>query len=777
MSAAVGILSGVALAFEVLLVRLLSLMQGQFLVPMIISLALLGVGVSGVALWWGRQWVARRFTAVFLLAACALGVTVSATHIVGQTLRFNPLEIMWDAGQWPVLGAYYLLFSIPFFCSGTCIGMALTLGRFQERRVYRADLIGAGSGAVLALGLLLWLRPEDALRLLTSAAFAAAALGCWALLERPRLASGGLLAAGLLLGLLIPEGWMRPALSEYKGLSRALLIPETEVIVERSGPLGLAQAVAFRRIPPRFAPGLSLRCPHAPGPQYGLYLDGESRGVIPEVSPSSYLDCLPSALAYTLVEERGRVLVAGGIGGLGVLEALHHGAGQIDVVETHPAVATLVRELAERDATGVFAEERVRIHVATPRSFLAGREASYDLIRFWSLGSTPAALGGQGIEEDFSSTVEALETYLRHLSRDGLLMMYQWMRSPPFETLKRVATVREALDRLGVSDPQAHIVLVRSQNTSVLLVKRAPITGEEQVRLREQAAALGFELLHTGSSGAAFAVLLGADPGSLYDRYKFHIRPATDDSPFFTRFFKWSALSELLALRMQGGAPLLQWGYLTRVATLGQATLAGLLLLVLPLAIMTRRRQPWPSRGRATCFFAVLGLGFLFFEIALIQALTLLLGHPLYAVGFVLSAFLLSAGLGAGLAGRMSLTAVTGSIVVLALCFAPLLTPLLRSLMGLPLAARMGIAFAVAALPAFFMGMPFPLGLARLTREAPGWTPWAWAVNGFASVVSPLLAALVAIHFGYRAVMLAAAGLYLVALLAGRSWSPKQHLR
>jgi hypothetical protein len=49
---------------------------------------------------------------------------------------------------------------------------------------------------------------------------------------------------------------------------------------------------------------------------------------------------------------------------------------------------------------------------------------------------------------------------------------------------------------------------------------------------------------------------------------------------------------------------------------------------------------------------------------------------------------------------------------------------------------------------------------------APDLVPWAWAINGCASVISAVLATLLAIHFGFAAVMLAAIGVYGVAALA-----------
>ena len=52
--------------------------------------------------------------------------------------------------------------------------------------------------------------------------------------------------------------------------------------------------------------------------------------------------------------------------------------------------------------------------------------------------------------------------------------------------------------------------------------------------------------------------------------------------------------------------------------------------------------------------------------------------------------------------------------------------------------------------------------------EAPGFIPWAWGLNGFASVLSAALATLLAIEFGFNAVLLAAMVLYLAAAVSFR---------
>jgi hypothetical protein len=51
----------------------------------------------------------------------------------------------------------------------------------------------------------------------------------------------------------------------------------------------------------------------------------------------------------------------------------------------------------------------------------------------------------------------------------------------------------------------------------------------------------------------------------------------------------------------------------------------------------------------------------------------------------------------------------------------------------------------------------------RVVRLAPGFVPWAWGINGFASVVSAVLATLLAIEFGFGVVIVIATALYAVA--------------
>jgi len=77
--------------------------------------------------------------------------------------------------------------------------------------------------------------------------------------------------------------------------------------------------------------------------------------------------------------------------------------------------------------------------------------------------------------------------------------------------------------------------------------------------------------------------------------------------------------------------------------------------------------------------------------------------------------------------------------------------------------ARISLAVALIFPLGFAMGMPFPLAMRNVWALERTLVPWAWAVNACASVVSAVLATLLAIHIGFTLVLVLAAALYVLA--------------
>lgn len=421
---------------------------------------------------------------------------------------------------------------------------------------------------------------------------------------------------------------------------------------------------------------------------------------------------------------------------------------------------------------------------------MVGSEKQFDLIQAPLIHSFSASSAGVGaLSANYLYTVEALGLYLEKLKNDGYLVITGWLKLPPRDSLKLFATAIDALKIFGEADPFKQLVLIRSWNTVTLLLKNGELTQKDIDIIRSFCRARSFDIARLPGLKESEAnvsnileepyffegalALLGPERQSFIDRYKFNISPATDDRPYFFRFLKWASLPEILSKGRMGGFSLLEHGYLVLIATLAQAALVCAIFIT-PLYIVSRRRHPSVSGLVGTgLYFMSLGLGFMFIEIVFIQKFILFLNHPLHSVAVVLGSFLIFAGLGSGcspfMPGRFLKTrnfqikfAVSG-IALFVMIYMVILPQLFILLYSLSVAAKIVISILLIAPLAFFMGMPFPLGLTYTATKAPKLVPWAWGVNGAASVLGAIGAAIFSIHFGFSTLLIMAVTLYIGA--------------
>ena len=796
---AIALLSAAALAYEILLMRLFSIIQWHHFAYMMISVALLGYGAAGSFVALARRVLLPRFAWAFTASTALFAITAAAGFALAQRVPFNPLELLWDPQQPLRLLTVYLLLFLPFFFVATALASAFARFGAHSHYIYSFDIVGAGLGSIGILAALFIVTPSGALRLITALGWAAAAIAAFTLGLRPRSVSAALLAAAIAVPVLLPESWIRPMPSEYKELSQMLRIGGTRVAAERSSPLGLVTVVESPLVPLRHAPGLSLNAALEPPPQLGVFSDGDGMAALTRFDGATadlaYLDYVTSALPYHLLA-RPRVLVLGAGSGTDVLQGLFFGAARIDAVELNPQVVDLVQNQFGAYSGRPYSTPGVHVHIAEARGFVVRHDERYDLIQVALLDAFGTASAGlHALSESYLYTVEALQGYLHRLSPGGLLAITRWVTLPPRDTLKLFATASQALQAEGVRRPELQLALIRGWKTATLLVKNGAFTATQIVALREFCRARSFDaeyypgvtagtpdrynILDRPYFAEGTQALLGAQRDDFIERYKFDIAPASDDRPYFFNFFKWRTLPELVALRQQGGLPLLDWGYPVLVATLVQALIVSVALILLPLRFLKRDPEAVPVaaslRRRVALYFLALGFAFMFVEIAFIQKFILFLSHPLYAAAVVLSAFLIFAGLGSRYAVRLqgggtaSMTALGrlfAAICLLALSYVVVLPPLFAHLVALPDPLRIAVTLLLIAPLAFAMGMPFPTGLASVAAHAEALLPWAWAINGFASVVATILATILAIHLGFAAVVVLAVVLYGLAAFA-----------
>jgi hypothetical protein len=785
--------SAAGLAFEVLLMRLFSIVHWHHFAYMIISVALLGFGASGTFVAIFQTRLLASFQRSYLLNGALFAASILVSFLIAQGLPFNTLEVLWDPRQWLWLAAVYVLLAVPFFFLANLF--ALSFQRFDRAigRVYGADLIGAGLGAAAILGLLYLVPPTVALKLTATTAAVA-----W-VIARQELAGAHLLRWTSVVAVLVAGVWLVPvqlAMTPYKGLPQALLIPGTSVVASHSSPLGLVTVIESPQVPFHHAPGMSLSSPAKVPPQLGVFTDGDGfstitsyRGDIDEVR---YLDALTSALPYHL-KTSPRALVVGADGDA-ILQAVSGGAAEVDVVEINPDRVDLLKK-HHADYFGWQAlASRVVLRTAEVRAWLLSDPAPYDLIVF-PLGESSVAAGAgvHGLMEDFLFTTEALALYWSKLTDAGVLSVSRWLKLPPRDELKLINMAIDVLAADGIIDPGAHLALIRGWKTTTLIVARQPIDEAGAAVIRRFVEERSFDVAYYPGIAASevnrfnrlrmpfyadgVRRLLGDDRTAFVRDYPFDIAPSSVNRPYFFQFFRWSNLPTVLRLREVGGLSYFEWGYPILVMTLIQAVLASVCLIIAPLLVRAElRRSLVAAGGWVVGYFGVLGVAFMFLEMAFIQRLTLFLHHPVHAAVVVLSSLLVFAGLGSRYAEhlatrfdpRLIIRVAAFALAGLALVYLVLLPPLFSACLAWPLWARLVLSLAVLAPLALLLGMPFPMGLTRLSRARASAVPWAWCINGCASVISAVAGTLAAVHWGFTAVVMIAAGGYVLIGIMGQ---------
>ena len=765
-------ISAATLLLEITLTRLFSVAQFYHFAFMIISLGMLGFGASGTWLALFPRWGRAHPRRTLALLALAYGVTSVGAYALTNVIPFDSFSIAWERRQVGILALHYVALAAPFFCSGATLGLLFAQHPKAVSHLYALNFGGSAVGCALALLTPTWL--DSAGVVLLCGALGGVAALCFAKARTMRAAAGLLIIAMGIAGATHPAP-LTLELSPYKGLSHALRLPDARVVFRAWNSFSRVDVVASESI--RSLAGLSYQSPAPPPPQHGVFVDGGDPSPalqLPlatlddtDTDALTFTDFMPTAIAYQL-RPGGEALVLAPHGGLALWIALAEGAARVTAVEPNP----LIIEGAGR----IYDHPRVTPEIETPRSYVRRTEAKFDVVEL-ALTSPyhPVRSGAYSLAEDYIYTVEAFRDDLAALRPNGLLVVTRWLQMPPSESLRAFALAVTAVEAEG-GDPAQQIVAFRGYQTLTLLVKRQPFTEVEVDAVRAFAARLAFDLVIAPGMAASeanqynvlerplyhesfTALLRTEDRAAWYAAYPFDVTPPTDQHPFFWHFFKWTQAREMIATLGKQWQPFGGAGYFVLLLLLGLALVAATVLILLP-TLLFRRASPSAAdadkaggRVSVALYFGLLGLGFLCVEIPLMQRFILFLGHPAYAMTAVLFAVLLFSGIGSLLSSRAPLRPELALLIALALGYPLLLPRLFAVSLGLPLMGRMLVTVASIAPLGLLMGMPFPKGLGLLESRAPQWIPWAWGVNGAASVVASVLASLVALTWGFQWVL------------------------
>ncbi len=790
---AIFLISFVAVGWQIVLMRCLLIARYHHFSFLVISCALLGFGAGGAILAVGGAWFEKNSEKVLRWGTLLFALCLPACFRVGEML---PLNVYFPPVAWGSTIAWWALFwvihSLPFLFAGLLIGLALMVGKAEVPGIYASNLVGSAAGAIGSIVLLAYF-PANGLVLVLSlvvlvsgmflvfASRTGSASYLWALAGTAIIVS---------VGLTLPPDRLFPLnVDQYKPLAYVQQLEKqgaAERLISRSGPRGRIDVFSSSL----FHSLLALTSREAPPPMDMLLVDGFQVGSILEITSENDAKFLESALyslPYRIIVPQ-RVLILGETGGVHTWTARLTPADSITVVQPD---ANIVRVLQEHSSR-VFDDPRVRIGVQEPRAFLDSTDELFDVIQFAGLEGFAAGSGGiGGLRQDYLATVEGYGKSLSRLSERGIACVVRGIQEPARDNLKIIATWIEALERAGAKAPGNHLLLARDELSFVTLVGRSEFTDTEVNAFREAARKMSSEVewfpgvrpedtnkIHVlpGPGGQswyheAVKKLLSGNREEFLDTWLFRIEPACDDSPFFYDFFKWRSLPRLAEVFGPLWPARAEMGFLVLLISLLWAVTFASILIPGPAILLVRSAEGPSFRYVMSLagYFGCLGIGFMFVEMSFVQIFTRFFGDPVIAAGVVVGTFLFFAGIGSFCSSSVSCS-IPGGIVSVAciigfliLAFAVAFPLLLESAAGASEFFKYSIGIGVMAVPAFFMGMPFPSGLLKVHKNAAPAVPLAWAINGFASVISACAAVLIAMVWGFSALLVSAATVYLIA--------------
>ncbi len=780
-----------AVMLEFTLIRVLSVSLWYHFAFMIISIALLGLGISGVTILLSDKINKAEINKFLTITSLCYAVSILVSFTLMNKIPFEPFSLLIDSSQFFYLPIYYLLITLPFFLAGLVIGQLFTRFKNEISRLYFFDLIGAGLSCFVFILVLPMFGGSGGIAISSIIA----CLSCLVFAMNPNKARTICLTVAAILivinGVFLsnPDQYLPITISANKIYGNYLKEkPELRVLTKWN---------SFSKVD-------VIKDEDAAVDAYPVYTaiidDGNSTTNIPNVPVVK--DSMPhpldaSNLAMILKRDTANVYILGSGGGGEILSALTHHARSVTAVEINGILNDLIeKDFAGYWTTGLAKDKRVKIITDDARGWLRGKRLKYDVIMSaHTISASATASGAMSLVENYILTDEALQEYLEHLKNDGIL----YITRPESQIPRLVTSIKIAHSKIGGVDfkdqfyifkrPPSEFEKDMSFLTGIVFKKDGFDQYDIQI-LKTQAALLGLETVYDPVSkqdGIYKDLIESGNITETVKKYPGKLLPATDDNPYFEHQtdFKDLNLATVKESFSQSDRAIISLqqrpvAESTLIILLLQAGIIAAVLILLPLYIKFRKNPELKNikKSKYILYFAALGLGYIMIEICLIQKFTLFLGQPVYTMLTIISSMLIFSGIGSMYSEKVislfkNKVQIIYIIIAVLTVLIALLNPVLFKLMDrADILWRVITSIGVIAPLAFFMGIPFPYGMSKITENSRYLVAYSWGINGFFSVLGSILVVMLSMSFGFRIVFIVSAVIYLLAMLIVKKFEP-----
>lgn len=500
-------------------------------------------------------------------------------------------------------------------------------------------------------------------------------------------------------------------------------------------------------------------------------------------------------LAYLLKQPQDLLIMFTG-SGRDMIKAYSFSNGQSDItgVELNPLIVDTALKYPAFHLKEFFALPNVHMVNQEGRSYLESHDKRYDAVIYsWAGASVESYLGTSAYTAQYLNTKEAFISLLRHLTPDGTIGIVDGNKA------RYCALWMEVFAELGLKDVGRHIVIIADKDkiengslidqircglidVSRIIFKNSPFTPAEIAVMDTNIKKMGMDWVYSPTyvhPDFQFIkdLLHDKNPGRFVRDYGLenyiNLEPPTDDKPFITNIFYiynffsasfWSKVGH--GFITQYTAHCLVHFY--ALAVFLCLLLIGFFFILLPLIRSEKKEVLLKENIPFLYYFSALGLGFILIEISVMNQFVLFLGNPIYSFTVILASLLLSTGLGAYLSDFLfnrwrilNIKKAAGLCSVLLAVYFLKISTAVHAFLGLPVSAKLILSFLLILPLGLMLGIFFPQGIKKLGESKPELIPWAWALNGYMSVIGSSFSIYLSIVLGFNMFILLAAFIYL----------------
>ena len=786
------IVSLAILEYEIILTRIFSVTMWYHFAFMAISIAMFGMTVGAILVYILPEYFSTE-KVKYHLAISSLLFSVS---VVFSFLIHLRIAYIFGTPNRPIAWLCFIIFTylitaIPFVFGGICTCLALTKFPKYVGKLYAVNLAGAAVGC---LSLIFILKITDG----PTAVFLVALLaGISALLFAAEGNYKKLVRIAIVFNLLLALFVSVNTILVHKQSSLLRLMrvkgePERNSLYEKWNTFSRIMVFGNPDLPEKpFGWGISPAYSHNHKiRQLHMQIDGVAYTPLTafddNINKLEYLKYDITNLAHHIKQD-SKVLVVGSGGGRDILSALAFKQKSVTGVEINEAILYAVNQKFGGFTGHLDRDPRVTFINDEARSYITRQKDSFDIIQVSLIDTWAATASGTFVlTENSLYTVEAWNTFLKHLTPNGVLTFSYWFfQDRPAEMYRLTSLANVSLRQAGIKDPRRHIVIVNNihrdyagnitpYGIGTILVSKKPFPKNELDVIEEAAKKMQFNIVLSPriSTDSIFELLASSQNIKEFTAsFPLNISAPTDDNPFFFHMLRFR---DVFNKNLQNQNPIsfnIEAFFILALLLL-TVTALSILCIIIPLVLKTRKPMPKQTIP-LFLFFASIGIGFMLIEVSQMQRLIILLGHPAYALSVVLFILLLSSSLGSYLTDRIiaSATKQPAMLALLTLLcvlwiFAGLTPYVIDTFRGSTTLLRILVAMGILFPIGFFMGMPFPLGMRMAHRYSKDIGPWLFGINGAMSVCGSVLAVMIALTLGISASFWIGSMCYAMAFLA-----------